>query len=112
MTRHEVFDQLGGFDEGLGLDLNDVDYCLRAWEARYRTIVEAAAELVHHESPSRGTSGSAADIRKFLERWDRLVEVGDPYLHPALTRLDSSCALRGDDEEGWWRHWRSTLPLT
>ena len=28
-TRREVFDRLGGFDEALGLDLNDIDYCLR-----------------------------------------------------------------------------------
>ena len=29
-TRREVFELLGGFDETLGVDLNDVDYCLRA----------------------------------------------------------------------------------
>ena len=28
-TRREVFEELGGFDETLGVDLNDVDYCLR-----------------------------------------------------------------------------------
>ncbi|MGH9099775.1 MAG: glycosyltransferase, partial [Acidimicrobiales bacterium] len=57
-TRREVFDQLGGFDESLGLDFNDVDYCLRARSRGLRVVLEAGAELVHHESPSRGTSGS------------------------------------------------------
>ncbi len=33
-TRREVFDLLGGFDETLGVDLNDVDYCLRAGRRR------------------------------------------------------------------------------
>ena len=29
-VRREVFEELDGFDEGLGVDLNDVDFCLRA----------------------------------------------------------------------------------
>ena len=56
-TRREVFDHLQGFDETLGIDLNDVDFCLRAVSEGYRTIYEPAAELIHHESPSRGTAG-------------------------------------------------------
>ena len=109
-TRRAVFDELGGFDEHLGLDLNDVDYCLRAEQAGYRVLVEPRAELIHHESPSRGTSGSATDIRRFLDRWQSAMTRGDGFLHPQLTRLDSSCALRRPDEEEWWRNWLSTLP--
>ena len=109
-TRREVFDALGGFDEELGLDLNDVDYCLRARSRGWRVLYEPGAELVHHESPSRGTSGSAADIRRFLSRWDDVLAAGDPYLSPNLTRLDCSGGLRGSDEQGWWLRWRSTLP--
>lgn len=108
-TRRDVFERLGGFDESLGLDLNDVDYCLRARAAGLRVLYEPAAELVHHESPSRGTSGSVPDIERFIARWEGAVEQGDPHLNPQLTRVDSSCALAGDDEEGWWRRWRSTL---
>ena len=33
-TRREIFEQLQGFDESLGIDLNDVDYCLRAGAGR------------------------------------------------------------------------------
>ena len=33
-TRREVFELLGGFDETLGVDLNDVDYCLRGGRPR------------------------------------------------------------------------------
>lgn len=111
-TRREIFESLGGFDEGLGVDLNDVDYCLRLRQAGYRVLFEPQAELVHHESPSRGTSGSAPDIRRFLDRWEGLIAAGDPFLNAHLTRLDSSCALRRPDEEGWWRRWRSTLPTS
>lgn len=108
-TRRTVFDALGGFDEQLGLDLNDVDYCLRARERGWRVLYEPTAELVHHESPSRGTSGSVPDILRFVDRWEPLLLSGDPYLNPNLTRTDGSCALAGPDEKGRWLQWRSTL---
>ncbi len=109
-TRRDVFDRLGGFDEELGLDFNDVDYCLRARQTGLRVLYEPGAELVHYESPSRGTSGSAADIRRFVERWEDEILAGDPYLNRNLTRVDSSCALCGPDERGWWQTWRRNLP--
>jgi O-antigen biosynthesis protein len=108
-TRRTVFDDLGRFDEDLGLDLNDIDFCLRARQRGMRVVYEPLAELVHYESPSRGTSGSVDDIARFIDRWEDLITAGDPFLNRNLTRVDSSCALRGPDEEGWWQDWRSTL---
>ncbi len=111
-TRRSVFEELGGFDETLGLDLNDIDYCLRARACGYRVVYEPLAELVHYESPSRGTSGSVEDIANFVDRWEQLIRAGDPHLNSNLTRLDCSCALREDDEERWWLNWRSTLNIS
>ena len=54
MTRREVFDQVGGFDERLAIDFNDVDYCLRLRRAGYRVVFTPWAELYHHESASFG----------------------------------------------------------
>jgi len=108
-VRREVFDGIGQFDETLGVDLNDIDFCLRALQRGFRVVYEPLAELVHYESPSRGTSGSVANITRFIDRWRPLLEGGDPFLNPHITRVDSSCALRGPDEEGWWQRWRSTL---
>ena len=108
-VRREVFEELDGFDEDLGVDLNDVDFCLRAWDAGYRTIYEPAAELVHHESPSRGTAGGVGDIVRFLDRWQHLLRQGDPYLNPHLTRTDPSCRLAGPDEAEQWQQWQSTV---
>ena len=108
-TRRDIFETLGGFDEDLGLDVNDIDYCLRARELGLAAIYEPRAELVHHESPSRGTSGSPKDQLRFLERWQGMVEAGDPYLNRQLTRADCSAALRRTDEDKEWQEWRSTL---
>jgi GT2 family glycosyltransferase len=108
-TRRDVFDELGGFDDSLGVDLNDVDYCLRARKAGYRTIYDASACLVHHESPSRGTAGGTGDIVRFVERWGRYIAEGDPYLNPHLTRADPSCRLATPEEAERWKQWHSTL---
>jgi O-antigen biosynthesis protein len=108
-TRRVVFESLGGFDEALGVDLSDVDYCLRAQRAGMRVLCEGTAELVHHESPSRGFAGGARDIGLFVDRWRSSIDAGDPYLNPNLTRIDSSCALRGPDEGGMWDRWYASL---
>ena len=45
--------RLGGFDEGLFLDLVDTDYCLRARAAGYTLRVAAAARLRHRRGAKR-----------------------------------------------------------
>jgi GT2 family glycosyltransferase len=108
-TRRAVFDELGGFDESLGVDLNDVDYCLRAGTRGYRTLYEPRAELVHHESPSRGTAGGVGDVVRFVERWKGYIREGDRFFNPHLTRSDPSCGLVGAREEDTWNQWYSTV---
>jgi O-antigen biosynthesis protein len=108
-TRRDVFDLLDGFDEELGVDLNDVDYCLRAAAKGLRTVYEPAAELIHHESPSRGTAGGVGDIVRFVERWKDYITEGDRYLSAHLTRADPSCGLARPEEEDAWNTWHATL---
>ncbi len=110
-TRRPVFDLLGGFDESLGVDLNDVDYCLRAALQGLRTVYEPAAELIHHESPSRGTAGGVGDIVKFVDRWKGYISEGDRYFNPHLTRADPSCGLARPGEEDDWNRWYATLTM-
>ena len=111
-TRRSLFEDLGGFDETLGVDLNDIDYCLRVWGSGRRVVYESSAELVHYESPSRGTAGAVGDIIRFVERWKGSILAGDPYLNPHLTRVDSSCALRDPGEPMWWQQWYVGLSRT
>jgi GT2 family glycosyltransferase len=108
-TLRETFEAHGRFDESLGIDLNDIDYCLRLQRSGLRVLYEPVAELVHHESPSRGTAGDVSDIVHFIDRWKTSILDGDPYLNPQLTRRDSSCALRAPDEGEWWQRWYAGL---
>lgn len=68
----EVIDRVGLFDEGYGMGYEDVDYCLRAWEAGYRVVYAPSAQLHHHESLTRGTSVGDREResqRAFWSRW-------------------------------------------
>lgn len=61
MTRKDVFEQLGGYDEQLAVGFNDGDFCLRAREAGYAVAFTPYALLYHREFSSRGRE--ALDIR-------------------------------------------------
>jgi GT2 family glycosyltransferase len=69
MTRREVFDKLGGFDEGMRLGWNDVDYCLRARQAGYAVVYTPAAVLRHDEGSTRGATPHPDDDAFFRRRW-------------------------------------------
>lgn len=91
VVRRTVFDQLGGFDEALGVAYNDVDFCLRARKAGYRNIWTPHAEMIHHESISRGFEDSPEKQARFQreaalmrERWEAWL-ANDPAYNPNLT---------------------------
>ena len=50
--------KLGGFDENLAVTFNDIDFCLRLREAGYGIVWTPHADLIHHESASRGFDDS------------------------------------------------------
>lgn len=84
------FAAVGGFDAvNLPVDLNDVDLCLRLAERGWGCVLEPRAQLIHHESASRGADVPAAtryraEIAYFHHRWWRRL-AADPYYHPALS---------------------------
>jgi len=94
MTRRVVFDQVGGFDEALPVDLNDVDFCLRVRAAGYRIVFTPYAELVHHESASIGRRlQSPEEFVRMRERWGDNLE-RDPYYNSNLSRNFSDYRLQ------------------
>ncbi|HTX33296.1 MAG TPA: glycosyltransferase [Solirubrobacteraceae bacterium] len=70
--RRELLDRLGGFDEAYPMAYEDVDYCLRAWQAGYSVIYCPEAELEHTESITRGSHVGEREResqRVFWARW-------------------------------------------
>ncbi|MGA2013506.1 MAG: glycosyltransferase [Solirubrobacteraceae bacterium] len=71
LTRRAL-DRVGRFDEDYGMGYEDVDYCLRAWEAGFQVIYAPSAALYHHESVTRGTEVGERERRSqrvFWKRW-------------------------------------------
>ncbi len=97
LVRRDAFEAVGGFDELLAVGFGDVDLCLRVLEKGYRVVQCAQAQLVHHESYTRGTSPTdphPADTAEFQRKWARFLRVGDPYYNPNLSNMSTSWALR------------------
>ncbi len=54
MIRASIYTEVGGLDEELQVTFNDIDFCLRVREAGYRNVWTPYAEMIHHESATRG----------------------------------------------------------
>jgi GT2 family glycosyltransferase/2-polyprenyl-3-methyl-5-hydroxy-6-metoxy-1,4-benzoquinol methylase len=87
MVRPEVFWELGGLEERLGVAFNDVDFCLRAREKGYQIVYTPYAQLLHHESATRGRLHPSEDEAFFRARWGNPGEYKDPYYNPNLDIL-------------------------
>lgn len=71
-VRRAVIERIGLLDERYGMAYEDVDWCLRAWQAGFGVLYFPAARLVHHESVTRGTVQGERELgsqRAFWERW-------------------------------------------
>jgi GT2 family glycosyltransferase len=93
MTRREVFEEVGGFDEQrLPVTFNDVDLCLRMHRAGYLIVYTPFAKLYHHESATRRRSVEALETDVMRERWADFLE-RDPYYNPNLSRERADFSL-------------------
>jgi GT2 family glycosyltransferase len=71
-VRREVIERVGLLDERYGMAYEDVDWCLRSWQAGLRVLYFPAAQLIHHESVTRGTDVGERERSSqelFWERW-------------------------------------------
>ena len=84
--RRDLYKQVGGMDESLAISHNDLDLCLRLLDRGYRNVWTPYAELVHHESASRGYDNSPAQQRqadaesaRFRARWGDASRIDPNY---------------------------------
>ncbi len=76
-VRRAAIERIGVLDERYGMAYEDVDWCLRAWQAGFRVLYFPAAQLVHHESATRGTEQGERELSSqalFWERWSSFFE--------------------------------------
>ncbi|MGA9770103.1 MAG: glycosyltransferase family 2 protein [Blastocatellia bacterium] len=84
MTRRELFDKAGGFDEqSLAVSYNDVDYCLRLRAQKYLIVFTPYALLYHDESATRGLNLYPEEEACIISRWQNAI-ARDYYYNPNL----------------------------
>lgn len=75
MIRTEIWQALGGLDEGYQRECQDVDLCLRAHRLGHETRVIDTGRLVHEENGTRPIGEEDwPDRRLFLRRWRSYLE--------------------------------------
>jgi glycosyltransferase involved in cell wall biosynthesis len=91
MVRRDIFQSLGGYDEGVGPPVNSLDYCLRVIRMGRRVVWTPFAELYQHMVPFE--SFDASDVALMRSRWGRRL-LNDPYYNVNLTRNREDFGIR------------------
>lgn len=81
MMSKSRFEEIGRFNDYFATAYQDVDLCLRFRERNLRIIYTPQAVLIHHESASRKNHYDMVDRMFLLDRWETVLERGDPYLN-------------------------------
>lgn len=86
VVKKSAYEAVGGMNENLEIAFNDIDFCLRLLNAGYRNVWTPFAELVHHESASRGYEDTpekqarfAEEINKMQDIWGELLQHDPAY---------------------------------
>jgi GT2 family glycosyltransferase len=110
VVQRERYEEVGGLDEtDFEVSFNDVDFCLKLYQAGYRNIFTPYATLIHHESASRGKHRSGPSKQLGDLEGDRLYykwrhfTLSDPAYNPNLTleEQDYSPALHSRVQAPW-----------
>jgi GT2 family glycosyltransferase/glycosyltransferase involved in cell wall biosynthesis len=89
-VRRAAIERIGLLDERYPMAYEDVDWCLRAWEAGMRVVYFPGASLFHHESVTRGTDvGERERIsqRVFWERWGAFFDAREVHTPEGKLRV-------------------------
>lgn len=121
LVRKKLFDEVGGFDEGLAVAFNDVDLCYSIYEQGYYNIIRNDVKLLHYESLSRGDDAASPEkmLRLTAEK-DYLYEKHqplygkDPFYNINLTTdmLESEYAPKYHYEVNLDRPWAKVSDIT
>lgn len=92
VVQRDRFEAVGGFnEESFAVAFNDVDLCLRLNQKGWQSFYEPRAQLVHHESVSRGFDRDRIAAERFAGELEALRRnwstdaIIDPFHHPHLS---------------------------
>ena len=79
MIRKDLLVSVGGFNSHFLTPYQDVDLGLQLLSKGRRNIFTPHAVFTHHEACTSGTYHDLIDRNLLLDRWDHLIQAGDPY---------------------------------
>jgi GT2 family glycosyltransferase len=109
MTRRDLFEQAGCFDEDYQLVFSDVRLCQRAVELGYRVMSTPFAQLIHYEGRSRAYNNPPGDLKRAAVHLSDLVSQGDPYFNPGLSYAVRQPALARPGESSREEHLKAVM---
>lgn len=71
-VKREVLNKIGVFDPEFGMAFEDIDYCLRAWQAGFKSVYCPKSIVTHLESKTRGKKQGERELKSkdyFWEKW-------------------------------------------
>ncbi len=103
MVRRGLFKEVGGFDEALRVEYNDIDFCLKLIQKGYYNVYVPDVELLHHESVSRGQpylnkenwAQHEKDFAIFRGKWLPYIE-NDPFYNANLSVFTDDFQINPD----------------
>ena len=104
MVRKEAFDQVGGFEENLAVEFNDIDFCLKLKDKGFDNVFLPQVMLYHYESISRGHphrdkkayQQHLNDVNFFKSKWQKYID-HDPCYNNHLSKIFSDFRLNIKD---------------
>jgi O-antigen biosynthesis protein len=100
VVQREVFERIGGFDEGFILCGSDVVLGLDAHFLGMRNVVTAFTDIRHHESATRSTNVPESDFFASYWWYQRWLFGGDPQFSPVLSLSSREPRFRAKVEPG------------
>lgn len=64
LVKRQALDEVGGFDEGYFLHCEDLDWCLRFWEKKWKILFVPNAEVIHDQ-------GTCSRSRPIFVEWHK-----------------------------------------
>lgn len=106
MVQKDHYFEVGGMNESYVVGYNDVDFCLKLYEAGYKNLILPQVKMHHFESLSRGMDDVRKNRDRFYDELDRLITewrhkfpYGDPYYNPNLSLTRAFYTPRVSDEQ-------------
>lgn len=101
MTPKSVYDEVGYMDEKFKVAFNDVDFCLKIRQTGKLIVYNPYVQFTHYESKSRGFEDTPekkkrfqSEIDRFHDKWQSVLDKGDPYYNKNLRLDNDQCAIR------------------